>query len=404
MRDLDEELFEHLRISDSVIFLAKEGFNPHLVLDLDVRSFAVWVFDYFTQYGVAPIESVIEREWEFTEEASPELEVAYLLEKLRERYVENGRRETIERLIDETDPTKFSELMISESYKIWKTTTTQKHILSLEDHPEIISEIIEEASNEQRGASYGFISLDKLSGGAKAGHLSFLAARPKRYKTWIGLKAFVEQRKSGTTPVFFNLELSDKEIYQRLICLVSGTSFTHMKHGLTTETEWKRIRQSMETFKELGPAYIVSPPYEKRTVDDIVLETQRLQADSVIIDQLSYLQWKGRIDSEHQGYRQIVHGMKNAAIKLEMPWYCICQFNREAANLEEMAGADKAGLTRAIEETCDMMLGLHRTKEEMEMNQVELGIIEARHCSASHNWMLEVDLSTRTAFIMKEER
>ena len=261
----------------------------------------------------------------------------------------------------------------------------------------------EEARNVEKGASYGFDALDRLTGGAKKGHLSILAARPKRYKTWIGLKAFVEQQKQGLAPVFFNLELSDVEIYQRLVCLVTGTSFAKMKHGTTSEAEWLRIDERMEDFKSRGPAYIISPPYEKRTVDDLILEVQRLQAGSVIIDQLSYLQWKGNVQREDQGFRQVVHAMKNAAIKLEMPWYCIVQFNREAANLEEMAGADKVGLTRSIEETCDIMIGLHRTKAQMEDNEVELGIVEARHCSSAHNWTIDVDLNNSTSFIMRSE-
>jgi replicative DNA helicase len=176
-----------------------------------------------------------------------------------------------------------------------------------------------------------------------------------------------------------------------------------MKHGLITDTEWEKIQKKMDEFADLGPAYIVSPPYEKRTVDDLILETQRLQGNSVVIDQLSYLQWKGNHANEHQGYREIVHGMKNAAIKMEIPWYCIVQFNREAANIEDMAGAHMAGLTRSIEETCDIFLGLHRDDEDREMGRVQLGIIEARHCSDNHKWNIEVDLNTTSSFVMTGE-
>ncbi len=403
MRSLDEELFEHLRVPESVIMLAKEGFDVHLVFDLDVRSVANWTFEYLSIHGNPPSATAIEMEWNIADPASPEIDATYLLEQLRFRYMKKGRMEIVEKLADEQDPERFSNTLIDEGYKLWKVTTSQKHVLSLEDHNEMIGKFIEETRSVHKGASYGFIPLDRLSGGAKKGHLSFLAARPKRYKTWIGLKAFVEQRRNGLAPVFFNLELSDVEIYQRLVCLVTGTSFSKMKHGTTTDTEWDRIRRKMDEFADLGPAHIVSPPYDRRTVDDLILEVQRCQGESVIIDQLSYLQWKGRHSREDQGFREVVHSMKSAAIKLEMPWYCICQFNREAANLEEMAGANMVGLTRSIEETCDMMLGLHRDKEDHEMGRVQMGIIEARHCASNHKWEIDVDLSHSTSFVMREE-
>jgi replicative DNA helicase len=386
------------------VILSKEGFDLDLVMDSDVRSFANWTFHYLSVHGEAPSPVAIEREFSITDEGNPELPPTYLLEQLRTRKKRKARQEIVEKLIDEEDPEKFSQTLVDEGYKLWSTTSSQKHILTMEDHPEMIKYFQLEAQDQRKGASYGFVPLDYISGGAKKGHLSFLAARPKRYKTWIGLKAFVEQARQGLAPVFFNLELSDVEIYQRLVCLVSGVSFAKMKHNRLTDRDWDLINERMGEFADCGPAYIVSPPYDNRTVDDLVLEVQKLQSQSVIIDQLSYLQWKGNYASEHQGYREVVHNMKNAAIKLEIPWFCICQFNREAANVEEMAGAQMAGLTRAIEETCDMFLGLHRDKEDLEMGRVQLGIVEARHCSANHKWDIEVEMNNNTSFTMREER
>jgi replicative DNA helicase len=184
--------------------------------------------------------------------------------------------------------------------------------------------------------------------------------------------------------------------------MITGASYAKMLHGNTHPSEWQRIYDKMNNFADLGAGYVITPPYDKRTVDDFVLETQRLSANSVIIDQLQYVQWKGHHDIEHQGFREIVHEMKASAIKLQVPWYCVGQFNREAASLEELADASKAGLTRAIEETCDMFLGLHRTKEDMDENRVELGIVESRH-SSKYQWMIDVDLNNTTSFAMRSE-
>ena len=294
MINLDEELFEHLRTPESVEYLAKEGFDSDLAFDIDLRSIANWTFDYYKKFGNAPTEESFLYEWGDADDPFPSpktsLDVGYLLEQLRDRLIQLRRREIVEKLVDQTDSAEFTDTLVKESYKLWRATSSQRHVLTLEDYDDLIGKFIKDAENHEQGASYGFVSLDSITGGGKAGHLSFLAARPKRYKTWIGLKAFVEQRRQGLTPVFFNLELSAEEAYQRLVCLATGTSFTNMKRGLTTPSEWKRIQESMGEFADLGPAYIITPPYDQRRVDDLILETQRLQANSVIIDQLSYLQ------------------------------------------------------------------------------------------------------------------
>src|ERR1035437_4043849 len=185
MVDLDKELFEHLRIPTSVNILAKEGFDTSLAFDLDVRSYADWTFRYVKDHGSPPPAAAIENEWDITDEPKPEMDVTYLLEALRNRKIRKSRIEIVEKLADEVDPEKFSALLLDEAYKLWKITSSQRHVLSLDDSEEMIAQFIQEARSAERGASYGFAALDHITGGAKKGHLSILAARPKRYKSWL---------------------------------------------------------------------------------------------------------------------------------------------------------------------------------------------------------------------------
>ena len=67
----------------------------------------------------------------------------------------------------------------------------------------ILSDIKEKASKGiSRGLTYGFEELDNITGGAKESHLTFLVASPKRYKSWIAIKAFIERRREGSIPIF----------------------------------------------------------------------------------------------------------------------------------------------------------------------------------------------------------
>lgn len=401
---LEHELIEHLRIPESVKYLREQGFDPQIVSDLDIRGVAQWVLDYTQKYKNPPSETVFSQEWQGFEEApKPQLEVNYLLDRLRAKHVRNQHRVITEKLIDAVEPEKFIETLTNESYNLWKATASKRFIRSSDDYSDLIEKFKEDAKNPQKGVSFGFEPLDRFTGGAKKGHLSFIAARPKRYKTWMALKAFVEQRRQGFTPVFFTFELSLEEIYQRLMCLISGVSFTDMIQGRLMSMHWKHIDSKMKQFSDLGPAHIVTLPYEDRYVDNMMMEIKRLEGESVIIDQLSYIQPRGRYYKENEGAKEVVHSMKNAATTMEIPWLCLNQINREGANLEEMATADMMGLTRAIEETCDILLGLHRTKDMASRNEVQMGIIEARHCPSTQNFDIKVELTKETKFHMFED-
>lgn len=405
---LENELLEHLRIKDSVEYLRQNNFDTHLIYDLDIRSVANWTLEYLEKYGETPTDEVMSREWAGLElQDSPEttLNIAYLTDKLKNRFVLNKQRSVIEKLADITEPDEFVKALNGEAFDLWRKTANQSYIYAGADHENLIEKYKEEAKNPKRGLSFGFKPLDDITGGAKGGHLTFLAARPKRYKTWIALQAFVEQRKQGIIPVFFTLELSLDEIYQRLMCLVSGFSYTKMT--LSPErisvAEWNHINKKMKAFDALGPSYILAPPFEERTVDNMVMEVKRLGGESVIIDQLNYIQPKGKYYNRDEGPREVVHAMKNSANNMDIPWYCLCQLSRDAANIEDMATADMTGLTRAIEETCDLLLGLHRTKEMASRNIVQMGIIEARHCPSEISYDIAVELGNKSNFHMYED-
>lgn len=401
MSDLDIELMQHLQVPNSLIYLKTEGFTPDWASVPSVQSYAQWAFEYMARHGKPPGRAVIEREWEGIDEPEPELDVEYVFEQLKGRVMRKQARQIKERVIDASDE-EFADVLIESSREYWESVKSTKHIASLDDYPEMIETFLEMARNKEVGCSFGFNHIDRHTGGAGRGHLVFIAARPKRFKSWLLLKAFVEQRRQGKCPVLFTLELSSEEMYRRLVCLVSGVSYNRMIRNELIEAEWKKIRNEMEKFRALGPAYIVQPPYDERQVEHFALEAQRLGADSVLIDQLSFVQWRGNHYRENEGYKEIVHDMKATAVRMSIPWICVCQFNREAAMLEDMAGAHMVGLTRAIEETCDLLIGLHRTEDEEDMDIVQMHIVEARHCPKGNFWDVYVDLVKRTSFVMED--
>jgi replicative DNA helicase len=395
--DLDYELAQHILVPERLLELKNAGVGPHMVRDTNLKPFVQFVFDYLNDYGTPPSEAAIFNEFNI-DKTEPTVDSEYLADKLRKRFIRSQHKNILNELADAPEPEDFVNTLISNAHDIWSQISSQKHILASEDYRQLIEEFKNSAQNSSQGATYGFRDVDEHTGGAGPGHLTFFVARPKRYKSWFLLNAFVEQRRQGLTPIMFSLELTEKDMYKRLMCIVSGISYSRMVKGTLLPSEWKQIETAMEEFNELGPAYIIHPGFEERKVSNFVLEADKFEADVVLIDQLSFIHPDKNTGRSDENTKSIVHAMKVAATKQEIPYICVCQFNREAAQLEDLAGADKIGLSRSIEETADLLIALHRNEDEADLNIIRMRILEGRYCKSNAAWGIKVNLQNKTQF------
>lgn len=396
--DLDSELVQQVMIPENLLELKNAGVGPHMVKDTRAKPFVQFVFDYLHDYGEPPNDAVFLHEWDNIPRTAPTVQPEFLADKLRERYIRSKHKDILDDLADATNPNDFVEALISNAHEMWSQVSSKKHILASEDYKEVLEEFKNYAETSHQGATYGFKDVDEHTGGAGAGHLTFFVARPKRFKSWFLLNAFVEQRRQGITPILFSLELTEKDMYKRLMCLVSGVSYSRMVKNALMPSEWQQIETAMAEFNELGPAYIIHPGFEERKVSNFVLEAEKLNAGSVLIDQLSFIHPEKNVGRSDENTKAIVHAMKVAATKQEIPYICVCQFNREAAQLEDLAGADKIGLSRSIEETADLLIALHRNEDEADLNIVRMRILEGRYCKSNATWGVKVNLQNKTQF------
>ena len=319
--DLDNEFVQQALVPENLVELKAAGVGPNMIKDSKLRPLVQFIFDYLHDYGKPPNEPTINSEWEIVR-TGPTVDPLFLADKLKMRYVRSKHKEIIEELADTKDPNDFVDALISRAHEVWSQVSSKKHILASEDYKELIEEFKIYAEKNDQGATYGFSDVDEHTGGAGPGHLTFFVARPKRFKSWFLLNAFVEQRRQGLTPVLFTLELTEKDMYKRLMCLVSGVSYTRMVKNSLMPSEWKQIEESMAEFNSLGPTYIIHPGFEDRKVSSFVLESEKVNADVVLVDQLSFVHPEKNVGRADENTKAIVHAMKVAATKQEIPYIC----------------------------------------------------------------------------------
>ena len=76
----------------------------------------------------------------------------------------------------------------------------------------------ERTESQMVGTPTGFTEVDKLFRGLQGGELIILAARPGAGKTTFALNVATNAAKSGTTVLFFSLEMGGNDITQRILC------------------------------------------------------------------------------------------------------------------------------------------------------------------------------------------
>ena len=90
------------------------------------------------------------------------------------------------------------------------------------------------AGGQAHGVPTGFPSLDRLLLGFREGQLIIVGARPAVGKTSFALNLALNAAAAGFTVGFFSLEMSGKEIAQRLICAHAMLSISDFRTGRIT--------------------------------------------------------------------------------------------------------------------------------------------------------------------------
>ena len=406
--DIEQELINHLLITDDTEYIFRDGLSTDLIYTPQNKAAFNFVHHYYSETGKSPTYAVMQTEFPALELDDPQSSVQWVVEKLRERYQRNKVQDLAVKLAETShQPTDAMKILSTEVHEIQKKSVSQKHIWRAGDSGLFLNMLADEIEEGfYQGLPTGFDQVDKFTGGLKPGYLAFLAARPKRMKTFFILKAFIEQKRAGHKPILFTLENTDKEIMLRISCLLSGYPWDLAQRGIINESGWKLLENAWREFDELGDHFIAYPPTDERTVPAMMLHADHLEADSVIISQFNYVQPSNDYyykRPDHERWASIVDDLKLAATRPgnERPVYVEAQLNREGEKIEDFTemGLGQLGLTDRIGQASDIVFALFQNKEMRDNHMVQFGIVEARN-SDKHNWHIVTEYKTTTALEM----
>lgn len=225
---------------------------------------------------------------------------------------------------------------------------------------------------EVTGVPTGYGDLNLMTSGFQRSDLILLGGRPGDGKTSFGLNIGYNAAKRGFMVAVFSLEMSKKQLNNRLLSLVSRVPSNQLRTGWLDEDEMKRVVDACDTLAEL-PIYIDDTAGSPIT--SIRGKLRRLSAkvhrkpDLVIVDYLGLMtpdhESKSAHENRNQEISQISRGLKSVAREFDVPVLALAQLNR-AVELRKEKKPQLSDLrdSGSLEQDADIVLFLSHSEEE----------------------------------------
>lgn len=214
----------------------------------------------------------------------------------------------------------------------------QEELEVLQDKRQDKSKTLAEIAKENKGNYFkerevkplylGFDKLDELLGGLEGGDMIVIGARPAVGKSALVTQITSNLAKQGKRIGFYNLEMQNKQVYERFVVSESGIGLTRLRRAIKfLGDEEERFNKANETLEKSENIVITSGG--AKSVSDIRSESRHMDYDIIIIDYMQLL----KAETTYRGNRaaevgEISRSLKSLAMELNIPIIALSQLNR----------------------------------------------------------------------------
>lgn len=237
------------------------------------------------------------------------------------------------------------------------------------------------------GIPSGYDDLDRMTAGFQDGDLIIVGARPSMGKTAFALNisrnAAAESKK---TIAVFSLEMSEKQLVNRMISAEANIDGNHIRSGHLVGDDWDKLAMAIGILDQF-PILIDDTP--GITTHEIRAKCRKLKKDNnlgmIVIDYLQLIEAITRTGiNRQQEITEISRTLKKIARELEVPVIALSQLSRGVEQRQDkrpmMSDLRESG---SIEQDADIVAFLYRddyyNKESDREGVVEVIIAKQRN-------------------------
>ena len=172
----------------------------------------------------------------------------------------------------------------------------------------------------------GFAKIDKAIGGLDNGDVIIIAARPGVGKSAFSLQMIRKFGRDGYRVGYFNLEMAEKQIYERSIAAASGIDMTRIRLATNfLNDEKEKFEKGNEI---LSKETNVTTFTGMQTINSIRAIQKQNGFQIIVIDYLQLIQSTSRRNNRVSEVGDISRGLKAIATDFNIPVIALSQLNR----------------------------------------------------------------------------
>lgn len=330
----------------------------------------VWDFvkNYYEQNSTVPTKSLLVEKFRDFEPVGEIGTTKHHLEELRTQFLEDNLRNALmvsAKQLNEHQPIEALNSIISKTSDLKRISSDVRDIdaTDVEDasaHFTHIKELSEKGIHGVRTNLAGFDNY--LPGGIAPGQFGILLAYPAIGKSWLAIFMAVQAWKAGKKPLIVSLEMTEKEVRNRVYTIMAEGYFSHRKlsAGLIDIEGFENWAK--QHLKDMPPFYIVSNDGLGDVSPSVVRgKIDQYSPDVVFIDYIQLMNSNQGNDNEVVKIKNISRELKVLAISSQVPIVAIASATPDdATDMNSVPSLGQVAWSKQLAYDADWVLALGR--------------------------------------------
>ena len=330
----------------------------------------VWDFvkNYYEQNSTVPTQSLLVEKFRDFQPAGEIGTTKHHLEELRTQFLEDNLRNalmTSAKQLNEHQPIEALNSIISKTSDLKRISSDVRDIdaTDIEDaaaHFIHIKELSEQGIHGVRTNLAGFDNY--LPGGVTPGQFGILLAYPAIGKSWLAIFMAVQAWKAGKKPLIVSLEMTEKEVRNRVYTIMAEGYFSHRKlsSGMIDVEGFENWAK--QNLKDKPPFYIISNDGLGDVSPSVIRgKIDQYSPDVVFVDYIQLMNSNQGNDNEVVKIKNISRELKVLAISSQVPIVAIASATPDdATDMNSVPSLGQVAWSKQLAYDADWVLALGR--------------------------------------------
>lgn len=429
----ERSIFALLTDVYSMEIIVLEGFKSKYLVTADIRFIFDWAVEEYQLTGnlYAPTPAMFDgsmapgykksladilKDYNIDINEVSEQSVEWCIRELKSNYLRIQTLSLIGDLGAEVNESMAGEMATTVTEGVARLVSLTLELESRRTSIEMVSEaddiveryLVRAANPGFKGMTMGVPEIDEYTNGIDYGELAVLAGPEKSGKSWVADLIALRELQRGHSVCLVTLENGMDMTVDRIACIATGLDPTRFKAGQLTDEEFDALNTwKDEVFKPLEEQlWIVKPIPGDRTPEAILGKARTRKVDSLIIDQLL---WMEDVDERPPLNQRIRDRMAKIHMMIEsnshpMPCLLLHQVNRTGIEAAKKAGrlwSNDMAEGAAVEQGVDWLFSLWQSADMKVANQLLMQTLASRR-AAIKNWDIYFDMEMGTFRYLNE--